>query len=173
MPNNIYVKSWLSRYFETGSENIEMLFENTLALEFLIIWSIFETKCFNGFCTTGGIKSFVEKNNLDCSELQKGISHFHERYQEPIRWKNLIHQDRNAQKINPIKEKMLNLLNDQEKLEFLIYVICRYRNNMFHGNKGVMSWVRYEIEIRFCINSMMEIIDQMRKSSNQGPPKVN
>ena len=50
---------------------------------------------------------------------------------------------------------------EEDRLSFLIYVIYRYRKNMFHGNKSLDSWLGYEEQITNCINSMITIMNEI------------
>lgn len=56
----------------------------------------------------------------------------------------------------------LGFANDEQKLKFLLYVVFRYRNNMFHGNKCLSSWLKYKIEINHCIKVMINSIDYLK-----------
>ena len=40
----------------------------------------------------------------------------------------------------------------------VVVVVYRFRNNMFHGNKGVASWLRYREQIALCVLAMQEFI---------------
>jgi len=74
----------------------------------------------------------------------------------------LIHQQKNF-KIDTIRKSKISSLNNTEKFEFLIYIVYRYRNNIFHGNKGVTSWTKYEEQIDKCVQVMTFLIDEYNK----------
>jgi hypothetical protein len=38
-----------------------------------------------------------------------------------------------------------------DKLDIILIVVHRYRNNMFHCNKGLVSWLDYNPQISRCI----------------------
>ena len=40
----------------------------------------------------------------------------------------------------------------------LLVVVYRFRNNIFHGNKGVDSWLQYRPQIEKCTNVMQHLI---------------
>lgn len=39
----------------------------------------------------------------------------------------------------------------------MTYIVYRYRNNMFHGNKGLESWLQFEEQIKDCITVMKKL----------------
>ncbi len=55
--------------------------------------------------------------------------------------------------------KSVNRLSDAESVFLLSFVVYRFRNNIFHGNKGVNSWLSYTEQIELCIRSMMAFVN--------------
>lgn len=53
-------------------------------------------------------------------------------------------------------------ITSEDKLALMFYVVYRYRNNIFHENKGIMSWTQDTEQIEKCI-SFMIIIDCANK----------
>ena len=58
-------------------------------------------------------------------------------------------------------------LSDEEKLVLMIYVVYRYRNNIFHGNKGIESWSHYTSQIELYLDFMMSILDCAEKHKGE------
>lgn len=58
-----------------------------------------------------------------------------------------------------ILKKKKECLTDNEKMQLALYVLYRYRNNIFHGNKGARSWNQYIEQIDQCVKTMAFIID--------------
>ena len=77
--------------------------------------------------------------------------------------KNLCHKSKcNGRCYTPCKfyqilKKEFEKISAEEKIYFLVYIVYRYRNNMFHGTKGLESWIRYKSEIERCIDIMMKL----------------
>ena len=62
----------------------------------------------------------------------------------------------------------------QEKISLLLFVIYRYRNNIFHGAKSIDQWSQYTDQINDCLIGMMNIADCMKKHNIVIPrPKDN
>lgn len=154
------VKKWLSQKLECNEQDIEYLYNSKSALEFLMVWSLFETQCFGRFLKKNNIVTYAEKyydNNL-LEFLEQEFNHFYNRYQNEGRYRHLKHGDK-FDFIDNLLKKPVDEFNNKERLSFLIYVVYRYRNNMFHGNKSLDSWLSYKKQINLCINIMIKIID--------------
>jgi len=155
------IKSWLTNHLQADSNEIETYFKNNNVTGFLMIWTIFEQKLFNGFIKFSDISNFSKENKdliTTIISLNDIFNYFHSRYQNNEYYNNLIHND-NKTEIEEIRKKKIEKLNKEEKLQFLLYVVYRYRNNIFHGNKGVSSWLKYEEQIDKCVITMTELID--------------
>jgi hypothetical protein len=57
-------------------------------------------------------------------------------------------------KMEAMVQKQLDSFLGWERLYFLGIVAYGFRNNMFHGNKGVESWLRYTEQIRLCTDTI-------------------
>jgi hypothetical protein len=100
----------------------------------------------------------LDNSNEYQSDFDSISKHFHSRYQNKKRYKNLIHND-NYNKIKSIVDKDYKKLSLDEKLLFILYVVYRFRNNIFHGTKGINSWLRYKLQIEKCITIMTKMIE--------------
>lgn len=54
----------------------------------------------------------------------------------------------------------------KSKLKLILFVVYRFRNNIFHGNKGVNSWIQYTEQIRHCVQVMKVLISQYQSHKN-------
>jgi hypothetical protein len=169
--------SWFSGYFQQEPEQIETLFENELARYFLFTWSIFESKCFNGFVRLQDLDSFLQSVEPFITEnqlqhLECFFQYFHNRYQDKRFLKNLCH-GRVDGRIQMIVDEDFNSVNKMDRLYFALYVIYRYRNNIFHGNKGVLSWLGFSKQIAMCISAMQLFIDVFIEYQSQSHRGIN
>lgn len=160
------VEEWLAGYFDTDTNRIEELLTNQLATTYLLIWPIFEQKFFNGFMKKSEIKRFAA-DHAECYGKMNSeyiIKYFHKRYQDNNNYHHLKHRD-NCSDIDEILKKSYDKLKSEEKLALGLYVVYRYRNNIFHGNKGIKSWVNYKTQIEYCLQFMMRFIDCAREQT--------
>ena len=153
------VENWLAKYYETSLSEIPKLIKSEEATSFLLIWSLFESKIANGYFQKSQISTISSKIS-DLSNIEIHVEYFHDRYQDSQKWNNLKHQD-NAPVYDAIRLKNFESISDTEKLTFILYVVFRYRNNIFHGNKGIDSWLKYQSEIQKCILVMIEMLNQI------------
>lgn len=157
---------WLAELYETDVNGITEALKDEKASLFLIVWSIFEQRLFKGFFQKKKIQDYANNHiqKIDIEKLEKIIKYFYERYQDEKKYKNLRHDD-SCPAVEEILKKTYCSLNDEEKFVLLLYVIYRYRNNIFHGNKGVMSWNQYKEQIEYCLDAMIIILDSFKNQS--------
>ena len=154
------LKTWLSKYLEIeDSSKTESFFRNENVTECLVMWTIFERDVFNGFVKYQNLASFASQApGIWNKALNSEFLHFHNRYQNEVLYKDLIHKD-DYKEIREIKSKQSSAITNQEKLSFVLYVVYRYRNNIFHGSKGVESWLQFSPQIESCVKVMIEILN--------------
>ena len=159
--NDVY--KWLSDYFEYDKPFDEVLKDEKVT-SFLLIWPIFEQKLFKEFATEKDICKVADKLGLNYNKygVEEIVKYFYDRYQDSKKRKHLMHKSKAPFFIN-ILEKDYNVMSDKEKTELLLYVVFRYRNNIFHGNKGIKSWTQYSKEINYCMTVMMNLLDSISK----------
>lgn len=174
---NNEILEWLAQNFEKESDppssnTIEEMLSNQRATVFLLVWPILEQRLFDGFFTKGKIINFVAENKGLFSQIDAddAAKHFHNRYQDTTmyrrlryRGKNQQPQIENAKKVDDILAKPYTSLLPEDKLHLLLYVTYRFRNNIFHGNKGILSWCQYGTEIDYCIRFMTKLVDAKRE----------
>lgn len=154
------MNSGLGSLLGQRSSEIERIMSDDTALQFLVAWSLFESKCCSGFAKIDKLKPYAERlaSEQFASPVVDAIaSAFHSRYQDRSRLKNLMHRQSSA----PF-ERALNcpfgLLSPEDRLFVVCVVAYRYRNNMFHGNKGVASWLGFRPQIRQCIGALQAFV---------------
>lgn len=124
------------------------------------MWSIFETQCFKCFFKKNDIKKYAEKNCNDTllGFLKEEFKYFYDRYQDKKLYRHLKHEEK-FKLIDNLLIKSIGDISNVERFMFLLYVVYRYRNNIFHGNKSLGNWLNYETEMEYCINIMTKITD--------------
>ncbi|UCE48372.1 MAG: hypothetical protein JSW47_22595 [Phycisphaerales bacterium] len=152
---------WFAKYLKQDPVEVKRLLNDKTATRFLIAWSLFESRCFEGFVKVDKFSEFANrvKDNdaFQKEDLLESGRHFHRRYQDKDRYNNLMHKQKNA-KLESILSKQFDALSYYELVFMLLFVVYRYRNNIFHGNKGVESWLKYKEQINFCLRVMQSLI---------------
>jgi hypothetical protein len=161
---------WFADYLQQDQLQIERLLRSKMATRFLIAWSLFESRSFEGFAKVNKFSAFANRvtdNNAFRKEdfLEPG-RHFHVRYQDKQRYKNLMHEQK-CPELEGILSTQFEALSDYQLVFMLLFVVYRFRNNIFHGNKGVESWLRYKEQIGFCLRIMQSIISLTTGTHNK------
>lgn len=153
---------WLAGHFKQSQSQIQILLRDPTALRFLVAWSLFESECLNSRAEPAKFEGFAETvinramfRRADFSEVGE---HFHNRYQDGAVYRNLMHGHKIPELDQILKTSFANL-DDKQLVLLLLFVIYRFRNNIFHGNKGVGSWLNYNEQIGLCIGIMQLFID--------------
>ncbi|WP_404360392.1 hypothetical protein [Methylotuvimicrobium sp. KM1] len=142
-----------------------------MATRFLIAWALFESKCFNGFVKSKRIPNFakevVQEKSFSRHDFEAAGQHFHDRYQDCDRLRHLLH-DQEVNGLTDILSRQFEELVDDELVFMLIVVVYRFRNNIFHGNKGVDTWLQYKTQIEMCTSIMQRLITCREEAHNNG-----
>lgn len=153
--------SWLADYLQQSEVEVIKLLEDKTATQFLITWSLLELAYFQGFVGLEKINGFAlqkaEDGDLILGELDELVHFFHNRYQNDEYYRRLMH-NKNCERMEILRKKDFSKFSSSEKIYFAMVVIYRYRNNIFHGNKGVDSWLKYKECILNCIGMMQLLI---------------
>lgn len=161
LPQQPDFAEWLAIYFKQSPHEVVSLLRDTTAVRFLITWSIFESKCFNGYMREKDISKFANRvskqKEFERADFDFYLKHFHERYQNKKLYRNLMHKQ-DSTKLEEILQKGSPELTNCDAVFFLSFVAYRCRNNIFHGNKGVGSWLRYQPQINYCSTVMQQLV---------------
>jgi hypothetical protein len=68
-----------------------------------------------------------------------------------------MHGQKSA-RLSALLERPFDEPTSEDKVFLLVSVVYRYRNNIFHGNKGVESWLHYREQIQHCLQSMQVLV---------------
>ncbi len=176
------IESWIKKAVEFKSdEELKRIYQNPLAINFLLVWTKFKTINFKGFMQFKHIKNFSKEKSIEGLDLNGYVKYFYNRYintyneengrvrllrlcrLEKCKNKNICNEK--ECRIKDILSKKNEDLTQEEKLYFLTYVVYRYRNNIFHGSKGTDGWlIKYEEPIKKCT----EIMRLLTKIPNSG-----
>lgn len=142
--------------------------DKPIALQFLIAWSLYESKCYKGFLQARNLRRVVDEfteTGFEPEGIAVQLHHFHERYRGAKGAKaleNLVHgKSTPTEVLNDFKRCLScppGSLAANDQIFVVAFVVYRYRNNMFHGNKGVESWLRFQPQIEHCISAMQAFI---------------
>ena len=160
-----FVQSWLAEHFKTSEKEIDKLLKCQTATLYLLIWPVMEQRLFSGFMKQNEILNAAKKYSPYYEQLSidSDVEYFFYRYQKPNLYRHLKH-GRYFCDTDKILKKEYYQLTSVEKLQLMFFVVYRYRNNIFHGSKGIESWIQYSEQIKKCIVFMTKIVDCQKKN---------
>lgn len=127
-------KSWLEK--ETGSGNFDLSKLESICY-FTFVWNIFEKACFDKNASIRDMKAKVTNGYFYLEEgtLNYTFEHFQCRYYSEEDNEIVFHS-------NGDKEITKNLFTkehstEKEKIEGVLRIIFRLRNNLYHGLKAI------------------------------------
>ncbi len=109
-------------------------------LYFSLIWNIFEKKYFNKNAKISQVKKFIENiDSIDAGIPNDVFNYYKARYifnsEETYLFKSFEFKSSKYKKIT--LQLLIEADSEKEKLEALMYIAFRLRNNLFHGEKEV------------------------------------
>lgn len=64
-------------------------------------------------------------------------------------------------RMDTLIQKQLDSVGPEDKVFIVVLVVYRFRNNMFHGNKGVQSWLQFKEQILLCTEAMQSFVSHV------------
>ena len=116
---------------EIGDDDVDVI------RDFTLLWNLFEALCFGNNVNMREIYSLID-SKIDLFEetgYQNTFDYFYNRYKNDV-------PKLNALNLRNSEELVTKVLDDEyqdkkNKLKFVMAIIYRYRNNLFHGEKNV------------------------------------
>ena len=105
--------------------------------DFVLIWNVFEDKCFRNSFKISEIEWFLQDKNLDFDSFKEYLLYFRERYTKDGRFtdKYQLHFRRDDNE-SLVKKVLLWEISDTKKLiAWMLIIVYRFRNNLFHWLK--------------------------------------
>ena len=163
-----HFERWFADLLGQSELEVKRLLGDRTATHFLIVWSIFESKCFCGIANLDKFEAFADRlalsESFDVNQIAEAVAHFHARYQDATHLRHLMHKKtsaaikQTAAKLNILLAKPLIDLLPQEAVYLAVFIVYRFRNNIFHGNKGVTTWLQYTEQIDLCTHTMQAFV---------------
>jgi len=137
---------WINRKiinegYKINAEDVEEI------RDFTLIWNLLENICFENYVKIDKINNLIDskidKFNENNETFRETFKYFYTRYQDEHKL-NALRLNRTMKELT--KKILNNTYTDKNnKLKFIMAVIYRYRNNLFHGEKQ-MRYIRLQKE---------------------------
>jgi hypothetical protein len=138
---------WINEFFDNAidlqqNEGLERI------KNFALLWNMFEKYACGNFANVKKIEAFVVKLNdrtaITNEIVNPYLEYFINRYThndnlniEGLLFRNTKGDIRAEQKVITVLSKQVE--TPREKLETLLLILLRFRNNLFHGNKQIVN----------------------------------
>ena len=157
------IRERIGDHLHISEQEIIDLCKLEFVTNFLLTWSCFETTIFSTECSKDKVMNLDIKlfNQQLLKRLKLQTKHFFERYQDKDLLKKLERKGVPLEIVNYINEERVKGKNMTD-LQFLAYVVFRYRNNIFHGNKQMFNWKKYQEQIEMCTDIMMTMVEEYK-----------
>lgn len=113
--------------------------------EFAVIWNIFEKKKMRNHASIFDVSDLVDGlQNIENINVTEIFEYFKNRYKnnhdhlnlfEALRWR----RSERTQKDETHRILILENPIDKDKIKAVLYIIFRLRNNLFHGEKNILT----------------------------------
>lgn len=161
--------AWYADLLGERETEVRGLMNDGGAVRFLIAWSLFESRCFKESASEREIRDLSSRivgEGFDGARLSAPMEHFHERYQDKSRLRHLLNK-RPGEYLTELLRRPVGDLTPSERVFVVLFVVFRFRNNIFHGTKGVQTWIQYGEQIRLCTEAMQAVISHVHASTHR------
>ncbi len=157
---------WLSNNITKENGNSFRPEDIQNVMGFSILWNIFESVFCDKQANMCKINAAIDKHisEIHFEKVQSIFHYYHGRYQDNDRLDKLKLK-------NSDKTLVRNVLNNNYKdknnrIKFIMAIIYRYRNNLFHGEKDIVKITLQEENFKHANRFLMHFIETCRKSDS-------
>jgi hypothetical protein len=155
-------EQWLADLLGEKTNEVTKLLKDETTLHFLVVWSLFESKCFGGFLRSSHLEDFAKRlvgESFKCETISEAAKHFHARYQDKSLLNTLMQKEKQlAPRMTALLNTAIAKLQPEDVVFLVALVATRFRNNIFHGTKGIPSWPKYKEQIGRCTAVMQSFV---------------
>ena len=137
--------------------------------DFTLLWNLYEALYSNGdYSLREALQDIKDKKDIfDEHVIEPIFVYYHERYQDTTRLERLSFRHSGADQVAKVKlDNMLQSISGHsksDKLYFIMAIVYRYRNNLFHGQKQIVK-IRYQEEnFKYANQFLMHIIEKYQR----------
>jgi len=157
------LQKFLADHYKLQDYEVKEFLDHIESFYLLLIWGIFEQKYFPGKNADifGSIKKMENNFTDDCyyNDFNNIVLSLHDTFQDNTRWEKLdneiLSKKEKFEVFTNICNKKKEELSDIEKIRFGLFIVYRYRNNIFHGLKEANNYKLYTKEIGNCVELLI------------------
>lgn len=158
MPATTPILNWINQTIRVNKSPLkETEIENIK--NFALLWNLFEAKCCRKNANPGSINAFIDRKieTIDFEKLSVAFAYFKDRYQNSGRFNALNLSGENKSIAQKVVDSIYTDKNNHVK--FIMAVIHRYRNNLFHGEKSLLVIEEQEYNFKIANEVLQYMIE--------------
>lgn len=133
--------------------------------EFAVIWNLFEKKKMGNNASIAKVSRFVEGlQNIENINVTEIFEYFKNRYTNNTDHPNLFEALRWRDKEKDKKDETYRILTlenpiGKDKIKAILYIIFRLRNNLFHGEKSILTIDQQRATFNLVNSFLLDILE--------------
>jgi hypothetical protein len=159
---------WFASYFGQDEKEVDLLLQDRLSTNFLLAWSMLESKCFAGQMTTDKLLPYANSTAaldiLKIHGIRNATEFLHTHYRNEANYRDLLRRDK-SDAFRKVIDTDYKDLKKPELVFMLLFVVYRFRHNIFDGDKGVRTWLKFHFEIELCTGVMQALLTMAGKNA--------
>jgi hypothetical protein len=157
----------ISSHLNCEEGHIKTVLKHENAVIFFMLWASVESKHFLTRANFDLLKAFSKEHhesfyNLNIKSIESTFDYFFNRYQNDVLRQNLLNcNGRSNGKLDIFFAETIAKpnTNEYEKVLFILCVVFRFRNNIFHGVKEFKKWSDYSEPIGHCNAVLSQLLN--------------
>lgn len=152
---------WYASYLGQDEKEVAALLHDQLSVHFLLAASMLESICFAGKLSADKIHPYAQGADaltiLDTPGTTNAAEYFHSHYRNEANYRDLMHEEKSAE-FKKVIDTDYTSLTKADVVFLLLFVVYRFRHNVFNGGDGVRTWMQHHFEIELCTLVMQALI---------------
>lgn len=160
---------WFASYFDQDAQQVARLLRDRLSVDFLLAWFMLESRCFKGNLTAEKLQTYAHTaaalDILNTPGITNATEFFHNHYQNEDNYRDLLRHDK-SESFKKVIDTPHAKLGKADLVFMLLFVVYRFRHNIFNGDNGVQTWLQFHFEIEMCTLVMQALISTAAAHNN-------
>ena len=157
--NYDYINEYINERVNRDKEARELI------SDFALLWNQYERTIFDGYHHIRDVRNKIDVMNIRILDVDNLLR----RFKKYLKYRNIEYKSEYIKEAYRIKynenfsrayfEHIMKSKEIKDKLEFLLIIIARVRNNMFHGTKGPWELTEQKELFRICNETLMKVLE--------------
>jgi hypothetical protein len=159
---------WFASYLGQSEKEVDRLLQDRLSTNFLLAWSMLESECFAGDMSVDKLLPYAGSTAalgiLKIHGIPNAAEFLHSHYRHEANYRDLLRHDK-SEAFRKVIDTDYAALKKPDVVFMLLFVVYRFRHNIFDGEKGVRTWLKFHFEIELCTGVMQALLTMAGKNA--------